>query len=36
VAHLPKAQQQEFRERFLREAKKFQQENLMKTIKESA
>jgi hypothetical protein len=32
VAHLPKAQRQEFRERFLREAKKFEQENLVRAL----
>jgi hypothetical protein len=36
VAHLPKAKRAEFRERFQREAKKFEQENLMKMIKETA
>ena len=36
ITHLPKAKRAEFRETFLRAAKKFEQENLMKTIKESA
>ena len=36
VTHLPKAKRQEFRERFLREAKRFEQENLINKIKESA
>ena len=36
VAELPKARRVEIRERFLREAKRFEQENLMKMIKESA
>jgi hypothetical protein len=36
VTHLPKAKRQEFRERFLREAKKFEQENLINKIKETA
>jgi hypothetical protein len=36
VTHLPKAKRQEFRERLLREAKKFEQETLLKQIKESA
>ena len=36
VAELPKKRRAEIRERFLREAKKFEQENLMRKIKESA
>jgi len=36
VAHLPKARRAEFRERFQREATRFEQENLMKTIKDTA
>ena len=35
VSELPKKRRAEIRERFLREAKKFEQENLMKMIKES-
>lgn len=33
---LPRAQREEIKARFEREAKKFEQEHLMKTIKESA
>ena len=36
VSELPKKRRAEIRERFLREAKKFEQETLLKTIKESA
>jgi uncharacterized protein YggL (DUF469 family) len=36
VSELPKARRQEFRALFQREAKKFEQENLMKTIKDTA
>ena len=36
ITHLPKAKRAEFRETFLRAAKKIEQEHLMKTIKESA
>jgi hypothetical protein len=36
ITHLPKAKRAEFRETFLRAAKKFEQENLLKMIKESA
>ena len=35
VAELPRKRRAEIRERFLREAKKFEQENLMKKIKEA-
>ena len=35
VSQLPKAKRAEIRENFLREAKKFEQETLLKTIKES-
>jgi len=36
VSELPKKRREEIRELFLREAKKFEQENLLRTIKESA
>jgi hypothetical protein len=36
ITHLPRAKRAEFRETILRAAKKFEQENLMKMIKESA
>jgi hypothetical protein len=36
VSELPKKRRAEIRERFLREAKKFEQETLLKQIKESA
>lgn len=36
VMELPKARRAEIRERFLREARKFEQENLLRKIKESA
>jgi hypothetical protein len=36
ITHLPKAKRAEFRETFLRAAKKFEQEHLLKTIKEAA
>jgi hypothetical protein len=36
VLELPKKRRAEIRERFLREAKKFEQETLLKQIKESA
>lgn len=35
ITHLPKAKRAEFRENFLRAAQKFENENLMKMIKES-
>ena len=35
VAELPKARRAEIQARFLREAQKFEQEHLMKTIKEA-
>jgi hypothetical protein len=35
ITHLPKAKRQEFRENFLRAAKKFEQENLINKIKEA-
>ena len=36
VAELPRKRREEIQARFLREAEKFEQEHLMKTIKESA
>ena len=36
VLELPRKRRAEIRERFLREAKKFEQENLMKMIKDTA
>ena len=36
VSELPKARRAEIRERFLREAKRFEQENLLNKIKEGA
>ena len=36
VAELPKARRAEFRENFLREAKKFEQETLLRKIKDTA
>ena len=36
ITHLPKARRAEFRETFLRAAKKIEQEHLMKTIKDAA
>lgn len=36
ITHLPKAKRAEFRENFLREAKRFEQENLLNKIKETA
>jgi hypothetical protein len=35
VAELPKKRREEIQARFLREAQKFEQEHLMKTIKEA-
>jgi hypothetical protein len=36
VMELPRKRREEIRERFLREAKKFEQENFLRKIKESA
>lgn len=36
VSQLPRAQRQEFRDRFDRETKRFEQENLLRKIRETA